>query len=80
MATYQIQINERIAVGKHLVALLRSMPDAVSFKQHKAVPAAKSKLYNSIDHGFRDVRLMMDGKKRKKTLDEFLDEVRNNND
>jgi hypothetical protein len=75
MATYQIQVNERIAVGKNLVALLRSMPDAVSFEKTKSSSVKKGELYKSIESGFRDVRLMIDGKKKKKTIDEFLDEL-----
>ena len=33
-------------------------------------------LYNSLDNAFADVRLMMDGKKKKKTAQEFLKEIR----
>ena len=33
-------------------------------------------LYDSLDHAFADVRLMIDGKKRKKTALEFLEEIR----
>jgi hypothetical protein len=33
MATYQIHVNERVAVGRHLVELLRSMPETVSFER-----------------------------------------------
>ena len=32
-------------------------------------------LYESLDRAFADVRLMMDGKKREKTVEEFLDEL-----
>ena len=40
----------------------------------------KSDLHRRLDSAFADVRLMLDGKKRKKTLDELIDELRNNND
>jgi len=33
-------------------------------------------LYESLDRAFADVRLMMDGKKKKKTAQEFLKEIR----
>ena len=34
-------------------------------------------LYDSLDQAFADVRLMIDGKKKKKTAQEFLEEMRN---
>jgi len=80
MAFYQIQINERTSLGKSLVALLQSVPRVVTFEKAEKKPTPKSELYESLDRAFRDVRLMIDGKKRKKTLDELIDELRNNND
>ena len=35
----------------------------------------KSELYKSLDRAFADVRLMMDGKKKEKTLDELIEEL-----
>jgi hypothetical protein len=35
MATYQIQINERTSLGKSIVALLNSVPQAVTVKKQK---------------------------------------------
>jgi len=35
MATYQIQINERTSLGKSIVTLLHSVPQAVSLKKQK---------------------------------------------
>ncbi|MDR1813675.1 MAG: hypothetical protein LBR18_02375 [Tannerella sp.] len=50
----------------------------------KAAPAVKaeehSPLYYDLQSAFHDVRLMLDGKKKKKTAQEFLYELRNNND
>ena len=40
----------------------------------------KSWLYHELEGAFADVRLMMDGKKRKKTLDELIYELRNSAD
>jgi hypothetical protein len=76
MAAYQIQINERTSLGKNLVALLQSIPQVVTFKKREKKEAPKSELYHSLDRAFRDVRLMMDGKKKEKTIEEFLEEMR----
>ena len=84
MATYQIQINEQIPLGQSLVALLQSANEAViSFVKKKEKRELtyeevvnKSELHRSLDRAFADVRLMLDGKKRKKTLDELIDELR----
>ena len=42
--------------------------------------AKKKDLHHKLDRAFADVRLMMDDKKKKKTLDELIDELRNSND
>jgi len=78
MAAYHIQINEKMSLGKSVVAFLQSMPEVVTIEKAKEKP--KSELYHSLDRAFADVRLMLDGKKRKKTLDELIDELRNSND
>ena len=77
MATYQININERTSAGKSILAMLSAIPETVSFTKLK--PAAKveehSPLYYQLQSAFRDVKLMVDGKMREKTLDEFLAEL-----
>jgi hypothetical protein len=88
MATYQVQINEQIPLGKSIVALLQSANEAVvSFVKKKErreltyeEVVNKSELHRQLDSAFKDVRLMLDGKKRKKTLDELIYELRNSND
>jgi len=88
MATYQIQINETMPLGQSIVALLYSAKEAVPSivkKGAKREPTYeevvnKSDLHRSLDSAFADVRLMLDGKKRKKTLDELIYELRNSND
>ena len=80
MAVYQIRINERMSLGKSIVAFLQSIPQIVTFEKPVEKPAPKSELYESLNRAFADVRLMMDGKKKKKTIEEFLDELRNSND
>jgi hypothetical protein len=75
MASYHIRINEKMEIGKSVVAFLQSIPQVVTFEMPKEKPAPKSELYHSLDRAFADVRLMMDGKKRKKTVEEFLKEL-----
>ena len=80
MAVYQIRINEKMSMGKSILAFLRSVPQVVTFEMQKENSAPKSELYESLNRAFADMRLMMDGKKRKKTLDDLIDELRNSND
>jgi hypothetical protein len=77
MASYQITIDERNVTGKSLVAFLHFIPQVVTFGKTKKKEAEKSELYHSLNRAFADVRLMMDGKKREKTLDELIDELQN---
>jgi len=76
MAGYYIQVNEKMMMGKSIVAFLQSIPQVVTFDK----PKPKSELYHTLNRSFADMRLMMDGKKKKKTIDELIDELRNNND
>ncbi|MCL2072560.1 MAG: hypothetical protein FWH18_01450 [Marinilabiliaceae bacterium] len=88
MTTYQVQINEQLPLGKSIIALLKSADEAViSFVKKKAKSELtyeqvvnKSDLHRQLDSAFKDVRLMLDGKKREKTLDELIYELQNNND
>ena len=80
MAVYQIRINEKMSLGKSLVIFLQSIPQVVTFEKPVEKTVPKSELYYSLNCAFADVRLMMDGKKRKKTLDELIDELRDSND
>jgi len=80
MANYYIRINEKMSLGKSLVTYLQSIPQIVTFEKPVENPVQKSKLYQSLDHAFADVRLMMDGKKRKKTLDELINELPDSDD
>jgi hypothetical protein len=76
MAAYQIQINERTAVGKNLLTQLRAVPDVVTLK--KAPRPKHSKLYYDLKEAFQDVKDMMDGKKPKRTIQELICELRSN--
>jgi hypothetical protein len=76
MTSYYITINEKAQLGKSLVAYLQSIPQIATLEKTKQEPAEKSWLYHELESAFADVRLMMDGKKRKKSLDELIDELR----
>jgi len=76
MAVYQIRINEKMSLGKSLVTFLQSIPQVVTFEEVKP----KSELYHSLNRAFSDVRLMMDGKKKEKTLEELIHELPDSND
>ena len=76
MVTYQIQINDRTSLGKSVVALLQSIPQVVTLKTTKEKAAPVPNIYDSLDSAFADVKLMIDGKKREKTAQEFLEEIR----
>jgi hypothetical protein len=84
VTTYQIQIDSSVPLGKSILALLKSAGDAVTLKAVRTKSVAKteehSPLYYDLQSAFRDVRLMIDGKKKKKTAQEFLYELRNSND
>ena len=75
MAGYHITVNEKMALGKSVIAFLQSIPQAVTFEMPKKKEAKKSEMYHRLDRAFADVRLMMDGKKKGKTLDELIDEL-----
>jgi hypothetical protein len=73
MATYQLQINERTSVGKSILTLLSAVPGAVTLEKIKPAKAERhSPLYYQLESAFKDVKLMMEGKKKETTLDEFL--------
>jgi hypothetical protein len=83
MTTYQLEINEDIPLGKSIVVLLQSASEVVSLKKYSAQTALKKDdvgLYTHLDSAFKDVKLMMDGKKKEKALDELIYELRNSND
>ena len=76
MASYHIRINEKMSLGKSLVAYLQSIPQIVTFEMPKEKPASKSELYDGLNSAFAEVRLMLDGKKKEKSAQEFLEELR----
>jgi len=76
MASYHIRINEKISLGKSLVTYLQSIPQIVTFEMPKEKLASQSELYNGLNSAFAEVRLMLDGKKKEKSAQEFLEEMR----
>ena len=77
MASYNITVNENVALGRSILTLLQSAPQAVTFEMPKKKEAKKSWLYYELEGAFNDVRLMREGKIKKKTAQEFLEEIRN---
>ena len=75
MAVYQIYINERMSLGKSLVAYLQSIPQIATLEKKVEKSKYDSEFYQGLQSAFTDVRLMLDGKKKKKTLDEFIEEL-----
>ena len=73
--SYQIQINESVPLGQSIISLLKSASDVVSFQS-----ARSDKVQKSLKSGFKDVREIIDGKQERTTIDEFINELRNNTD
>jgi hypothetical protein len=72
--TYQIQVNESVPLGQSIIALLKSASEVVSFSTIRT-----DKVQKSLKSGFKDVREIIDGKLERTTIDEFINELRNNN-
>jgi hypothetical protein len=83
MTTYQIQIDERESLGQSLLTYLQSIPQIVTFsaveeeeeEEEEEEVISMDELYAGLDRAFADVKLMVDGKKRKKSLQELIDEL-----
>jgi len=80
MTTYQLQVDEGLPLGKSIVALLKSASDAVTLKRVRKKAEQHSPLYYHLQDAFKDVKLMVDGKKPKQTLDDLINELRNSPD
>ena len=67
-----------MSIGRAMLALLRSIPQAVSIEM-SSLPKIqqKTQIYKELDSAFKDVKLMIDGKKEKKSLDDLIYELRN---
>jgi hypothetical protein len=70
-------IEDNSVQARQFIKFVRTLPFVTVKKEKTAVKSEPEfNLYESLDRAFADVKLMMDGKKRKKTLDEFLEEIR----
>ena len=69
-----ITIQGNSPEAKRFIAHARSLPYA-TVKRTKG--DSDFNLYESLDRAFADVRLMLDGKKRKKPAEELLYELQN---
>jgi len=65
-------IEDSSVQAKRFVEFVRTLPFA---KVKTEATESEFNLYESLDRAFADVRLMMDGKKSEKTIEEFLDEL-----
>jgi len=76
MNTYQVQINESVPLGQSIIALLRSATEVVSFSVQKTekTDSRNDKLQKSLRNGFNDVREIIDGKQKRTTIDEFIND------
>ena len=73
MTTIVIEGNSPQA--KKFVAHARTLP-FVKVKRSRRMVEPEFDLRKSLESAFADVRLMLDGKKKEKSLDEFLEELR----
>jgi len=66
-------IEDNTSQAKTSIAYRRKLP-FVNVKKE-----SDFNLYDNLNRAFADVRMMMDGKKKETTVEEFLDELRNSN-
>jgi len=67
-----VVIEDNSVQARHFIRYVRTLPFA-RVKTDEAEP--EFNLYESLDRAFADVRLMMDGKKKGKSLDELIEEL-----
>jgi CheY-like chemotaxis protein len=70
-------IEDNSVQARQFLKFVRTLP-FVTVKEEEAVAKSESEfnLYESLDCAFAEVKLMMDGKMPKKSLDEFIEELR----
>ena len=75
-----ITIRENSPQANKFVAYARSLPftevKRVKTPQTVGEEEPEYNLYESLDRAFAEVRLMLDGKQKEKTAQEFLEEIR----
>jgi len=70
-----IVIDNSTPQAKQFLKFARTLPFATVKREKKA--ESEFDVYKSLDRAFADVRLMLDGKKKEKTAQEFLEELLN---
>ena len=75
-----VVIDNSSPQAKQFLKFVRTLPFA-TVKREKKVEKVETEsefdVYRSLEGAFADVRLMLDGKKKKKTAQEFLEELLN---
>jgi len=69
-----VVIEDSSVQARQFIRFVRTLPFA---KVKTEETTSEFNLYESLDRAFADVRLMLDGKKKKKSLDEFIEELEN---
>jgi hypothetical protein len=73
--------NYNLAVPSSDVNFFKTLSAKMGWTFTKVKTKQKhSPLYYELDHAFKDVKLMIDGKKPEKTLDELIYELQNSNE
>ena len=70
-----IVVDDNCTQAKQFVKYARTLP-FTKIKRKAAPKSGNSELYDTLNRAFADMKLMMDGKKKKQTLDELIEELR----
>ena len=62
-------------VGKSILALLRSLPDVISLQEIAKADTRTDDLYTAPQHAFKNVAEIKNGKQKRQTLKELIDEL-----
>ncbi|MDR3093133.1 MAG: hypothetical protein LBU62_00630 [Bacteroidales bacterium] len=75
METIVLKYDSSNQAAKKMCAFIESsgMVKVAAYKQIR-----KNRLYKDIERGLKEVKEIVDGKRKAKTLDQLLDEIRNN--
>jgi len=76
MATLVKEKLKKTSAETTLNGFCVDFPHVVKIRKPKEKETQKNDLYHRLDRALADVKLMIDGKKRKKTAEEFLEEIR----
>lgn len=68
-------IEDNSVQARQFIKFARTLP-FTTVKKESVKEKTEFNLYESLDRAFADVRLMLDGKKKEKTAQEFLEEIR----